>query len=76
MPLTSANDQLRGISTPEELFATLRARDVSGLTSRLNSGGLHRIATGKLTVSEMLVSAEWLGMPEPEEIFRGTRAVH
>lgn len=58
----------------ERLYDTLRVVDVSTLLPLLAPGARQRIDDGDLCVSELLVSAQWLGMTEPEEIFRRARA--
>ncbi|MGI5222988.1 hypothetical protein [Nocardia sp. CA-290969] len=62
---------MREYASPDELLGELQQVDVTPLVLRLNEGALERLGSGDLTISEMMVAAEWLGMEKPEDIFRG-----
>lgn len=62
---------MRNYASQGELLDALRQVDVTQLVLRLNENALERIRIGDLSVSELMVSAEWMGMEKPEDIFRG-----
>lgn len=62
---------MREFANPDELLGTLRQVDVTPLLPKLGADAQARIDSGSLTVAEILVAAEWLGMERPEDVFRG-----
>ncbi len=54
----------------------LRRRDLSALLPKLWPGAECRLAVAELTVSELIVSASWLGIEPPVRAFRDYRTTH
>lgn len=70
-----SRDDVSGIATPRQLCAALQNRSVAMLLPQLGPDAERRISTGDLTVSEIVVAAQWLGISPPFEVFRGYPSV-
>lgn len=68
--------ELAEITTPTRLMEELRRRDLSALLPKLWPNAERRLAVAELTVSELIVSACWLGIEPPVRAFRDYRTTH
>ncbi len=70
MTVAAEDSTVEAITTPARLVEELRRHDLSALLPKLGPHAEHRLAVAELTVSELIVSADWLGIEPPVRAFQ------